>query len=442
MRIIPLIQQLRELVMSPFAYSVFSEPGKVGEIYRKTLGDSYLASLHIDPSREGELLRILLGFRNLEATDPRDHIYAGLSMLYPYDKIGFFPLGHLKLEDEVDGIWRADYEKKAAQLFAGATQFVCSILGDLKFLNLVEPEIEEKDDPTNFTPFQEILKPTVIDIANIRAINERDLRVRTSPNQRLETDDATFLRRIDGFKRVVVPQLPTWSPNWAQGRLSFPVPGDHEMNRGYPYQALGSLKMSSTFVQDKSGFIMELKMKAAHLGTVSITGDDLYGGDVSSNFEKSFSLMAKAERLCTPAGQMPTEALMRTLVGDRNADGTQFTSEDAADTINYLRRLTQFTLRRKFIIVNGLIGFGPRATNVGDDVYIIPGCHVPIVIREKTLYVMKSNCSLHSNTRGCMQPGCDTRPVRHDVDHWYQVIGGGCKYLLSPRSSNNERNLK
>jgi hypothetical protein len=443
MRIIPLVEQLRELVMNPFASSIFSKPDKVGIVFRKILSSSSnlnLTSRFVDPSREGELLRLLLGFRNLEATDARDRIYAGLSILYPYGTTGFFPILHLNHEDEVDGLWRADYEKQAGQLFARATQFICLSFKDLKFLSLVEPEIEEKDDPTNFTPLEEIPNQTLVDIANIRWINGQNLRVRTSPNQRSELDDANYLQDIDGFKREVIPQLPSWSPNWAQGRLSHPIPGDYEMDQGRPYQASGSLEMSARFHQRESGFVEELITKAVHVGTVSITGRDFYQRGFVANVKNAAEVMLDADSLIgSPSSK---EALIRTIVGDRNADSTQITGEETADPEKILLRAAQFTRGKRFIVAGGLIGFGPRAANMGDDVYIIPGCHVPVIIRKKTLYMMEHKCSVHSSTDHCVRHGCGMSSVRHDLDSWYQVIGGACKISTSQFRSGRNCELK
>jgi hypothetical protein len=76
------------------------------------------------------------------------------------------------------------------------------------------------------------------------------------------------------------------------------------------------------------------------------------------------------------------------------------------------------------MVVSGLIGLGPRATRVGDDIYILPGCHVPVVVRKKGLYTSDLVCTSHTDTVDCARLGCSTTTKRRFISEWHQVIGG------------------
>jgi hypothetical protein len=210
---------------------------------------------------------------------------------------------------------------------------------ELKFLNFVEAMMEEKDDPSVFT---EVTNPTLPDFAHLHLVHgdsekQTSYRLRTSPDQRTDADDASFLERMDGYRRVVIPRLPSWAPNWAQRRLSCPVPGDYDMpeTEGLrPYRASGSLKSSASFTAIKNGVLYpsytgkdvdghqlyQLKTKGRLLGTVSVVGSDFYGSDPTLIATEAACIVIST-RVLTP-GQSNYEALLRTLVGDRNADGT------------------------------------------------------------------------------------------------------------------------
>ena len=380
------------------------------------------------PAYEKRLLQLLLAYRDLEATDPRDHVYASLSILYPFGTIGLFPLLYLEYEPGLPGLWKANYDKDAAQIFASTAFFIYLMMEDLKFLNLVEPLLEEKDDPSVFT---DISKPTLVDFAHLHLIHDSEgresFRLRTSSEQRTDSDDASFLKRTDGYKSAVIPRLPSWAPNWAQRRLSFPVAGDYDMpniESMSPYCASGSLKPTATFVGIDHDVLYELKTKGQHLGTVSVAGSDFYGRDLTLMAEEAIFIISPMDELLFPLGQTSYEALLRTLSGDRNADGTLL-QDPGGD--NFPVNARRFVHGKKFIIVSGLIGLGPRASRVGDDIYIIPGCHVPVVLRKKVLYSTLLECSSHTDISNCVGLGCSVKTCRRLISEWHQVIGGACK---------------
>jgi hypothetical protein len=388
------------------------------------------SSSNAPPAYEKRLLQLLIAFRDLEATDPRDHVYAGLSMLYPFGSMGIFPVLNLEHEPGLPGLWKANYDKSAAQIFASTGFFIYLMMGDLKFLNLVDTLSDEKDDPSVFT---EISKPTTADFAHLHMIHDSEgrtsFRLRTSSEQRTDSDDASFLKWADGYKSVVIPRLPSWAPNWAQRRLRFPVPGDYEMPETesmVPYRASGSLKPVATFVGINQDNLYELRTKGQHLGIISVVGSDFYGRDLTIMAEEAACITGSMDELLFPLRQSCHEALLRTLSGDRNADGTLLQDVGGDKFLSSARR---FVRGRKFIIVSGLIGLGPRASRVGDDVYIIPGCHVPIVLRKKVLYGADPACSRHTNTSNFAGLGCSVNTCRRLISEWHQVIGGACKYL-------------
>lgn len=389
-------------------------------------------------AREQVMIHYLNALRDLEATDPRDHVFGSLGMAYPSGSIGLFPL--LETENTIDyesglfAIWKADYSKDAAQVFAGVTKFIIIIHGDLRVLSLVESSMDEKDDPDTFTEI-ELNQLSLSDRAYIARVDGKYARIRTSMEQRTDQDDASLLTKLDGRKRVMIPRLPSWVPNWAQVRLSNPVPGDYDMpgdqEHGiHPYQASGTLKADYTVGQTSNGIVFQLRTKGVAVGTVSRVGGDFYGHERNpilindDMFMEAVGIVDSLESLyIIPPDQSLQEALVRTFAGDRSVSGTIIQGPDY-DILN--RSIQRFIIGKRFIIIDGQLGFGPRATRIGDEVFIIPGCHVPVVLRRKSLVTV---CSEHNHVKECTLSGCFTRARNHVLEEWFQVIGGACKFI-------------
>jgi hypothetical protein len=239
---------------------------------------------------------------------------------------------------------------------------------------------------------------------------------------------------MDGRKRVIIPRLPSWVPNWAQIRLSNPVPEDYDMLGGcgngiHPYCASGTLKADFQFVETSDSSLFELRTKGVELGCVSIIGEDFYGRAADSIFMEAVSIVESLEELVIPVGQSTKEAILRTLAGDRYSLGALI--QDPEPNLLERSRL-RYTLGKRFMVLNGLISLGPRATRTGDCVFIIPGCHVPVVIRPKRLMAEKKiPCSEHENIERCSELSCLTTTQNHVINQWHQVIGRACKYIAS-----------
>jgi hypothetical protein len=301
--------------------------------------------------------------------------------------------------------------------------------GDLRILSLVETTIEEKDDPEFFT---KVDKLSTSDFAFIARIDgNENFRIRALKEQRTDEDDASFLTKLDNYKRVVIPRLPSWVPNWAQVRLSnaflggYEKPGDrHEI---CPYQASGSLKSTWQFVDTPEGRTYELRTKGVQLGTVSIIGEDFVGSSTRDMFAEAASIVKSLEMVHIPLSQSREEALLRTCSGDRYPHGALI--GDLNHELLERSRGREF-IRKRFIVLGGLIGLGPRATKVGDCVFIIPGCHIPIVMRLCRLMLGNNiPCPEHEDISKSKKSDCRTNTKDYILDQWYKVVGGACEYI-------------
>jgi hypothetical protein len=128
------------------------------------------------------------------------------------------------------------------------------------------------------------------------------------------------------------------------------------------------------------------------------------------------------------------EAFWRTLVADRSADGSVTPSwysraffhclilsptgnintnrlideSEAALTIRFLQRVQSVIWNRKFLVSekNGWIGLAPMASLVGDEIFILHGCTVPVVLRRQEegdgteFFQLVGECYIHGMMDG------------------------------------------
>ncbi|KAK7900643.1 hypothetical protein LTR67_002926 [Exophiala xenobiotica] len=317
--------------------------------------------------------------------------------------------------------WKPDYKKDVTQVFAEATMFICLMMDDLRFLNLVEPMMENSDDSGAFGSTASV-PATYLTLA----LAGKYSMLRTEAEQQTNRDDAKLLTAIDGFRRTPMQGLPSWVPNWAQKGICSTVPGDYEMpgdtEQGvHPYRASGALKPKVKFTQTSGGAIFELETKGVEFGTVLITGKDFYGRSDDSMLADAATIVESLKSIVIPVGQSFQEAVMRTLAGNRCPDGTNIRKPD----YELLKRCrSRFGRGRKFFVLDSnTIGIGPRATRPGDTVFIIPGCHVPVVMRAREVYTKSVICPEHNDTdvHGIMDGECENlileKPELSEVLH-------------------------
>jgi hypothetical protein len=261
-----------------------------------------------------------------------------------------------------------------------------------------------------------------------------DFRIRTSTELLSEQDDASFLSKSDERKRTEISRLPSWVPNWAQPRLNAPMPGDYECDEPHLFAASAGLQAKWGFAQPTERRVVELQTRGILLGLVSTVGEDFYGRHASVMIMQAWNLAIAASKLRIPAGQSIQEAFYRTLTFDRTVQGDLL-----PDSINYriqsatcasavLVRSIQCSITGKFMILdNRMIGLGPRAADPDDGVFLIPGCHVPIVLREHTMIVNVNVACVDHNLTRCAERGCTPGTKSIVVDRWWKVIGGACE---------------
>jgi hypothetical protein len=103
------------------------------------------------------------------------------------------------------------------------------------------------------------------------------------------------------------------------------------------------------------------------------------------------------------------ESFWRSLIFDRNQEGIQATSADAADFGSRIKHRRPLSIdehgelrQRTFLVTEtGLIGIGPANCCTGDFVVVIPGCSVPLMLRQsqgKSTYHLVGECCIANPT--------------------------------------------
>jgi hypothetical protein len=124
-----------------------------------------------------------------------------------------------------------------------------------------------------------------------------------------------------------------------------------------------------------------------------------------------------------------TSVLFRTLTLDRDSSGKRIYKE-IADDIDEVRRSAHSAMvgRIYFRTKEGFIGLGPRGLEVDNWVALIPGCHVPIILRKSAFLQGKIQikCDHHEQVETCSSMGCaKTAALLHER---FEVVGEACKY--------------
>ncbi|EON68047.1 hypothetical protein W97_07195 [Coniosporium apollinis CBS 100218] len=256
-----------------------------------------------------------------------------------------------------------------------------------------------------------------------RALIEHDksLKILSScEDHDLDQDVPEYLTSIDGCQRHNIPELPSWAPNWGRPRLGVPLPGDYEVLslvseifREDPYFASGASKPYYKFLDDQ----MSLVVRGFVLDGVVEVGSDFYG--IGGHRDFLLDAVNSCSRWPVAGvryGSGLVDSLIHTMTGNRHGGGTKFprgfipnleNSEDPEVQDNIART----TSGRVFLISSqGLLGLGPRNTQVNDRLCIIAGCHVPVVLRQ----VRRAG--------GHDGDGCIT--VTHEETAYYHVVGG------------------
>ena len=84
--------------------------------------------------------------------------------------------------------------------------------------------------------------------------------------------------------------------------------------------------------------------------------------------------------------------------------------------------------RRFFRTKESFVGLGPRRLKAYDRIMLVPGCHVPIMLRAGVFVKdrTKIKCNSHLEVEVCLGLGCAKDKV--NVALRYEVIGETCEY--------------
>ena len=292
------------------------------------------------------------------------------------------------------------------------------------FANMITPAITELG-PNYEESTAEVYYQTAVQLI----VKGKDLRV-LSICENQDKADTDSLTNIDGIPRRFVPGLPTWVPNWAQERTSEELWGGY-ITKGvaYPFEAAGwkgpEVDFHGTSLVDSKGL---LTIRAKTIATIDQTGQDIYGGSVSDAIQDAFRLVANAP-IIVPAGQNGADGVLRSFTLDRDTEGQRTYDEIAKEPPEIRRSMHRACIGRRFFRTKeGFIGLGPRRLKAHDRIMLVPGCHVPIMLRAGVFVKdrTKIKCNSHSEVEVCLGLGCAKDKV--NVALRYEVIGETCKY--------------
>ena len=254
-----------------------------------------------------------------------------------------------------------------------------------------------------------------------------------------EGETSEDMRQVTRWQRHDIPGLPSWAPNWAAERLAKPLFGGIEdsinplaQNPDFkPYKAAGNLPASFSFDfedTDQPKLITKIgtldKVTSLDLTRALSAKQNMYAlmDEVESAIKRIFRLSA------LPSNELITRMAFKLCSTERSVEGldmdsagTRFETEDQfwLDSANAL-----IQGRRLFYTLANAFGLGPRGMQVGDELLLVPGCHVPMVMRELGFGVSKSRtCSFHAES--CSIPECEGRRIPK-----YQVIGEACRPIV------------
>jgi hypothetical protein len=296
------------------------------------------------------------------------------------------------------------------------------------FTNMVQPPISELcPDYTKST--EEIYYDTAVQIikmeGNLRLLSVCELH---------EKRDLEFLTAKDGIFRKFVPELPSWVPNWAVCRNSYELWGGYSTKGiSIPFAASGNKPQVINFhgasLLKSQGY---LTIRGSILDQVEDVSPDWYGNPLTYEILDDAQRTIAGKSFIHLQGDGSTCSLLRTMTLDRDSQGKRKYEEIANDPNEIWESIGRAIVGRVFFrTAGGFIGLGPRQLKANDQVAIIPGCHVPMILR-KTLFledVFENTCEVHEQTEVCSTLGCAKKEVI--IRTSFRVVGEACKYTMA-----------
>jgi Heterokaryon incompatibility protein (HET) len=228
--------------------------------------------------------------------------------------------------------------------------------------------------------------------------------------------------------------LPSWIPDWSYARRCEPLPGGLSHSSlgdsycaglnlvpNFKYSAASAVLVATGLIFD---VIVYLEPRGPNLlsdgAFVNILWEQVTSkcGDAAAGtpfkaFASDFAVFKNH--------LVRMEHLDRTLEGKRSTDPEEL--HLARWTGNLQRvdgRIALFTSR-------GYMGWAPPATELGDVIVVLAGCHVPLVVRKVHVDGLADpNLVSTHDTRGCSWSTC-----KGQQSTFYRVIGEACKFISS-----------
>jgi hypothetical protein len=245
-----------------------------------------------------------------------------------------------------------------------------------------------------------------------------------------DKDDLESLARLDGFSRKFIPGVPTWVPNWAIPRIASELWGGYmtaEISMPFTASGIGvpNVEFHGRSLAESHGI---LTVRGKMIDRVAHIGPDHYGDSFDQVFQGILGVVRGKSIILLDEDDL-TSVLFRTLTLDRDSSGKRIYKE-IADDIDEVRRSAHSAMvgRIFFRTKEGFIGLGPRGLEVDNWVALIPGCHVPIILRKSAFLQGKIQikCDHHEQVETCSSMGCaKTAALLHER---FEVVGEACKY--------------
>jgi Heterokaryon incompatibility protein (HET) len=234
--------------------------------------------------------------------------------------------------------------------------------------------------------------------------------------------------------------FPSWVPNWAQSRVCESLPGGFSPSfRGDEFSAGTHLPASEFKILDDILLIeAQIWDDIVFLNPVAEVARvvSYVHTEISRSLTKYFGIKFPSNSAVTPAVNLSNVACRccgdferlcsRLEMCNRDSEGRKIVGDDiwrprpTAEAHRKLVGRSQLLTSRRFV------GWAPPAAACGDVISIIPGCHVPIVLRKiHDGGSVPGKSALSSHTRVAQ------KQIQEERLSSYIVIGEACKFVTT-----------
>lgn len=230
--------------------------------------------------------------------------------------------------------------------------------------------------------------------------------------------------------------LPSWAPDWARDRICESLPGGLSPNvPGHGFSAARHFQASSFEIVDETLLLDALiwddilfldplasitqivpyinNPLLAHLGVEPDPVSHRLDGVILSNIQCHSS--QELSRLCSKVSMC-----------NRDSQGLKVLNDDGFPYDSLAAENYQRIVGRSLLLTSKyFVGWAPPAAVVGDVIAIIPGCHVPMVLRKS-----HGSSPVHGEMVSPSDTGIALEVSSEEGLPSYIVIGEACKHLL------------